>query len=98
MFYTNWQASIVINDKSIPILPLLPISFPQKSPLFLTLCLIFNGNLVQIIINKNQGVITFINNYLAWIISSTIEKIEKKLLNKIISYIERWALENRSNF
>lgn len=65
MFCTNWQASITINNKFIPILPLLPISFPQKLPLFLTLYLIFNNNLVQSIINKDRGVITLINNYLA---------------------------------
>lgn len=65
MFCTNWQASITINNEFIPILPLLSISFPQKLPLFLTLYLIFNNNLVQSIINKDRGVITLINNYLA---------------------------------
>lgn len=64
---------------------------PQRSLLAPILFLVFNADLVKSIINKNKGVIAFINSYTDWVTGPDIKSNTQRLQAEVIPKLEIWA-------
>lgn len=64
---------------------------PQGSPLSPILYILFNADLVESKINKNRGVVAFIDDYSARVTGELIESNLKLLQLQIIPHVESLA-------
>ena len=55
------------------------------------LFLFFNANLVNSVINKNRGVIAFVDDYSSWITGDSVESNFTKLQTQIVNSLQGWA-------
>lgn len=81
---------VTVNGISTEVADLHHTGLPQGSPLFPILYILFNANLVKSKINKNNGAIAFIDDYSAWVTSSSIESNVKLLQLQTIPHVETW--------
>ncbi len=63
------------------------VGLPQGSPLSPILYLLFNANLVLSVINKNNGLIAFIDDYTVWVTGLNVDANVEKLQKEIISHM-----------
>ena len=97
-FCSDRKATVIVNGESTPVLPLPYAGLPQGSPLSLILYLFFNATLIQSVINKNRGAIAFVDDYLALVTGPSIKENEKRLQERIIPHVQKWASESGSVF
>lgn len=72
-FLRKWQVRVIVNGISMLMINLHYASFLPRLLFFLILYFFFNANLVESKINKNCEVVTFIDNYLVWVIRDFIK-------------------------
>ncbi len=82
---------MTVNRETSTITSLTQAGLPQGSPLSPILYLFFNSDLVTGVINKNKGSLAFIDNFTAWVVSSTIADNLRKIRTTIIHHLENWA-------
>ena len=90
-FCANRTATVIINGEILCKTGLDQVGLPQGSLLLLILNLFFNIKLVQGIINKNKESIAFIDDFTAWVTSSSIAKNLHKIRISVIPHFETWA-------
>lgn len=94
-FTQNRKASVVVNRVTTSV-----SSFPQAGLVtsmfsaIIHLYLFLNSDLVRSVINKNKGAIAFIDDYTAWVTSTSIAENLAILQPKIIPHLESWALSS----
>lgn len=62
---------------------------PQGSPLSPILYIFYNANLVEQPIDKTQGALGFIDDYLAWVVGATIDDNIQTLQRTVAPKAER---------
>ena len=89
---------VVVNGVTTLVSSLLHARLLQGSLLLSILYLFFNLNLVQSVINKNKGSIAIIDDYIAWVTSTSIGANFARLQAKIVPHLENCALSGRATF
>jgi ribonuclease HI len=97
-FCSNRQASIVVNGEASAVTDLQQAGLPQGSPLSPILFLFFNADLVQTIINCNQGAIAFVDDYTAWVTGPSAEDNTRLIQDSIIPRATQWEIESGATF
>lgn len=97
-FCSDRKATVIVNGESTQILPLPYAGLPQESPLSPILYLFFNATLIQSVINKNRGAIAYVDDNSAWVTGPSIKENEKRLQERIIPHVQKWANESGSVF
>lgn len=97
-FCANRRASIVANGMTSAVTDLQQAGLPQGSPLSPILFLFFNADLVQTVINCNQGAIAFIDDYTAWVTGLSADDNTRQIQESIIPRATRWETESGATF
>lgn len=97
-FLKNRQAMVIVNGTSTDVAELQHASLPQGSPFSPIFYILFNADLVKSKIKKNRGAIAFIDDYLAWVTSDSIQSNVNLLQLQIIPHVESWAKANGTIF
>lgn len=97
-FCANRTATVTVNEEVSCKTGLDQAGLPQGSPLSPILYLFFNADLVQGVINKNKGSIAFIDDFTAWVTSSSIAENLHKIRTSVIPHLETWAHKSAAVF
>ena len=97
-FMQNRKASVIVNGVTMLVSSLPHARLPQGSLLSPMLYLFLNSNLIRSVMNKNKGSIAFIDDYTAWVTSTSIGANSARLQAEIVPYLENWALSSGATF
>jgi ribonuclease HI len=96
-FCTDRKASVVVNGFTSEVEDLPQSGLPQGSPLAPILFLFFNADLVQMAIREGASM-AFVDDYTAWVVSSSAERNTRIIQRDILPELERWERESGAVF
>ena len=96
-FCTDRKASVVVNGFTSEVEDLPQSGLPQGSPLAPILFLFFNADLVQMAIKEGASM-AFVDDYTAWVVSSSAERNTRIIQRDILPKLEKWEKESGAVF
>ena len=89
---------MMVNGRESDVSEITYPGLPQGSPLSPILYVFFNADLVQEVVNGDQGALGFVDDYTRWVVSDTIDQNMETLQSRVIPRALDWAASSGVTF